>query len=77
LHPAAVIANPGILSRTLNRRAAGLLPILIAVMSTFITPAVKAAEDTPYPDAKRGNIKAAIWLSDHLHKEPVQLFVAG
>ena len=43
----------------------------------YITPAVKAAEDTPYPDAKRGNIKAAIWLSDRLHEAPVQLFVAG
>jgi len=43
----------------------------------YIAPAKKAAEDPAYPDAKRRNMKAAIWLSEHLHEAPVHLFVAG
>src|SRR5262249_34486602 len=43
----------------------------------YIAPAVEAARSPDYPDAKRKNMRAAIWLADHLHEVPVHLFVAG
>lgn len=43
----------------------------------YIAPAIAAAESQDYPDAKRRNMKAAIYLADHLHEAPVHLFVAG
>jgi len=43
----------------------------------YITPAIEAAKDPAYPDAKRRNMKAAIYLAEHLHEVPVHLFVAG
>src|SRR5215831_8285255 len=43
----------------------------------YIEPAVEAARAPDYPDAKRRNMRAAIWLADHLHEVPVHLFVAG
>src|SRR5262249_23931107 len=43
----------------------------------YIAPAVEAARSPDYPDAKRNNMRAAIWLADHLHEVPVHLFVAG
>lgn len=43
----------------------------------YIAPAVEAAEDPAYPEAKRRNMKAAIYLAEHLHETPVLLFVAG
>ena len=45
--------------------------------SHYIKSAQKAAEDPSYPDAKRRNMNAAIWLAEHLHEVPVHLFVAG
>jgi len=45
--------------------------------SGYIAPAVEAAKDPAYPEAKRRNMKAAIWLAEHLHEVPVHLFVAG
>lgn len=45
--------------------------------NTYIGDAKKAAEDPSYPDAKRRNMNAAIWLSDHLHEVPVHLIIAG
>ncbi len=44
---------------------------------TYIQPAVTAAEDPTYPEAKRRNLRAAIHLAEHLHEVPVLLFVAG
>ncbi len=44
---------------------------------TYIQPAVTAAEDPSYPEAKRRNLRAAIHLAEHLHEVPVLLFVAG
>ncbi len=43
----------------------------------YIRPAIEAAVDPSYPEAKRRNMKAAIHLADHLHEAPVHLFVAG
>ena len=43
----------------------------------YITPAIEAAKDPAYPDAKRRNMRAAIYLAEHLHEVPVHLFVAG
>jgi nitroreductase len=43
----------------------------------YIAPAVDAARAPDYPEAKRRNMRAAIWLADHLHEVPVHLFVAG
>lgn len=43
----------------------------------YIAPAVEAAKDPAYPEAKRKNMKAAIYLAEHLHEAPVLLFVAG
>jgi nitroreductase len=43
----------------------------------YIAPAIEAAKDPAYPDAKRRNMKAAIYLAEHLHEVPVHLFVAG
>ena len=37
----------------------------------------EAALDPAYPDAKRRNMKAAIYLAEHRHEAPVHLFVAG
>jgi nitroreductase len=43
----------------------------------YIAPAVEAAKDPSFPDAGRRNMRAAIYLADHLHEAPVHLFVAG
>jgi nitroreductase len=43
----------------------------------YIQPAIDAAKDPAYPEAKRRNMRAAIHLAEHLHEAPVHLFVAG
>jgi nitroreductase len=43
----------------------------------YIAPAVEAAREPSYPEAKRRNLRAAIHLAEHLHEAPVLLFVAG
>ncbi len=43
----------------------------------YIGPAREAARDPGYPDAKRRNMNAAIYLAEHMHEVPVHLFVAG
>ncbi|MFT5012445.1 MAG: nitroreductase [Patiriisocius sp.] len=48
-----------------------------ATFKPYIEPAIAAAEAADYPEAKRRNMKAAIYLADHLHEAPVHLFVAG
>ena len=47
------------------------------VFHAYIQPAVEAAKDPSYPEAKRRNMRAAMYLADHLHEVPVHLFVAG
>jgi nitroreductase len=48
-----------------------------AAFQTYIQPAITAAEDPSYPEAKRRNLRAALHLAEHLHEVPVLLFVAG
>ena len=43
----------------------------------YIAPALEASEAPDFPDATRRNIRAALYLADHLHEAPVHLFVAG
>ena len=43
----------------------------------YIGPALEAARDPGFPEAKRRNALAALHLADHLHEAPVHLFVAG
>jgi len=43
----------------------------------YIAPALEAARDPEFPEAKRRNIRAAQHLAEHLHEVPVHLFVAG
>ena len=47
------------------------------VFRAYIEPAVEAAKDPGYPPAQRRNLRAAIYLAEHLHEAPVHLFVAG
>jgi nitroreductase len=47
------------------------------VFSTYIQPALAAARESSYPEAKRKNLRAALYLAAHLHDVPVLLFVAG
>ena len=47
------------------------------VFLPYIQPAVEAAKRPDYPAAQRRNMRAAIYLADHLHEVPVLLFVAG
>ncbi|MDG1207236.1 MAG: nitroreductase family protein [Pseudomonadales bacterium] len=44
---------------------------------SYIEPAKVAAQSPDYPEAKRRNMKAAIYLAEHLREAPVHLFVAG
>ncbi len=44
----------------------------------YIAPAFAAAERDPdFPPATLRNMKAALYLADHLHEAPVHLFIAG
>ena len=47
------------------------------VFDAYIAPAVEAAKDPDFPDAKRRNMQAAIYLAENLHRAPVHLVVAG
>lgn len=47
------------------------------LFQSYIRPAIKAAKAPDYPEAKRRNMRAAIYLANHLHEVPVHLFVAG
>src|SRR5437763_2079055 len=45
------------------------------IFHAYIQPALAAAQDPSYPAAKRRNLRAALYLADHLHTVPVHLFV--
>jgi nitroreductase len=45
--------------------------------TSYIAPALAAAEAPSFPDAKRRSIQAALHLAEHMHEVPVHLFVAG
>ena len=40
-------------------------------------PGISRLDDPDFPDAKKRNVRAALYLADHLHEVPVLLFVAG
>lgn len=44
---------------------------------TYSEPARRAAESPDYPEAQRKILNAALYLAEHMHEVPVQLFVAG
>ncbi|MFT4614506.1 MAG: nitroreductase [Bacteroidia bacterium] len=48
-----------------------------SIFDAYIAPAVEAALDPEFPDRKRRNIKAAMYLAEHMHEAPVLLVVAG
>ncbi|MEX2488078.1 MAG: nitroreductase family protein [Pseudomonadales bacterium] len=48
-----------------------------AAFFEYIAPAVEAAKDPDFPEEKRRNMRASIYLAEHLHEVPVHLFVAG
>ena len=43
----------------------------------YIAPALEAAKQPGFGEARRRNVDAALHLAEHLHEAPVQLFVAG
>jgi nitroreductase len=45
--------------------------------SVYIAPAVEAARSPEYPEKQRKILNAALYLAEHMHEVPVQLFVAG
>ncbi len=47
------------------------------VFREYIAPALEAAEAPDFPEARKRNTLAALYLADHLHEVPVHLFVAG
>ncbi|MCR9106167.1 MAG: nitroreductase family protein [Gammaproteobacteria bacterium] len=48
-----------------------------SVFDDYIAPAIEAAKDPAFPDAKRRNLRAAVDLAHNLHKAPVHLIIAG
>jgi len=58
-------------------RRAYIADLYRRTFTSYIKPAIQAAEDPAYPEAKRRNMHAAIYLAEHLHEVPVHLFVAG
>ena len=58
-------------------RRAHIATLYRETFKAYIAPAIAAARDPDYPEAKRRNMKAAIYLAEHLHEAPVHLFVAG
>ncbi len=47
------------------------------VFQSYIAPALERAEREDFPDRLRRNMRAALYLAEHLHEAPVLLFVAG
>jgi nitroreductase len=62
---------------TLPERRAWIAERYRADFHRYLAPALEAAMDPAFPDAKRRNMRAALHLADHLHEAPVLLFVAG
>ena len=48
-----------------------------SAFGAYIAPALQAAASPDYPASQRKTLKAAVYLAEHLHEAPVQLFVAG
>ena len=60
-----------------RERRAYIASLYREAFTQYIQPAIEAAKAPDYPEAKRRNMKAAIYLAEHLHEAPVHLFVAG
>lgn len=60
-----------------SERRAYIASLYRETFTQYIQPAIEAAKAPDYPEAKRRNMKAAIYLAEHLHEAPVHLFVAG
>jgi nitroreductase len=60
-----------------RERRAYIASLYRETFTQYIQPAIEAAKAPDYPEAKRRNMKAAIYLAEHLHEAPVHLFVAG
>jgi nitroreductase len=45
--------------------------------SAYIKPALEASRAPDFPEPQRKIMNAAIYLAEHMHEVPVQLFVAG
>ena len=43
----------------------------------YIAPALEAAKQPGFSEARRRNMQAALHLAEHMHEAPVHLFVAG
>ena len=43
----------------------------------YIAPAIALLDEPSFPAEKTRNVRAALYLADHLHEVPVLLFVAG
>jgi nitroreductase len=48
-----------------------------SAFTRYIAPALAAARDPAFPEARRRNLRAALHLAEHLHEAPIHLFVAG
>jgi nitroreductase len=47
------------------------------VFQEYIGPAIERAEREDFPDRLRRNMRASLYLAEHLHEAPVLLFIAG
>jgi nitroreductase len=47
------------------------------VFQRYIQPAIDRAERENFPDHLKRNMKASLYLAEHLHEAPILLFIAG
>jgi nitroreductase len=47
------------------------------VFQEYIGPAIERAEREDFPDRLKRNMRASLYLAEHLHEAPVLLFIAG
>jgi len=62
---------------TAPERRAWLATRYRPAFAAYIAPALAAARDPAYPEAKRRTLRAAVHLAEHLDEAPVHLYVAG
>ena len=49
----------------------------LPIFRDYIAPAMERAERENFPERLRRNMRASLYLADHLHEAPVLLFIAG
>ena len=47
------------------------------IFQDYIAPALERAESDGFPEHLKRNMRAALYLAEHLHEAPVHLFIAG